>query len=374
MLRVKRYSTLQQLPNFYEPLFRKGAEDSFFLSLPWFQNLEKTVLGSNESVEIVGVEEDLPTKNAVGALVLKTSNPKNGYLSCISVDSFTNYYTSYYEPIFQRGHVHPKDIAHLLADEICKGITAWDTLNLRPLDFGATATEELVLAIEHLGIRTQKYFCFGNWYLQVGSRSFSEYFRDLPNIIRKNVPYYRRRLNKEAKLRVSIYQTLEDVAVATRDYEVVYNSSWRDREAYPNFIRDFIYTAALQGWLRLGVLYINEEPAAAQLWIVHNGIASIYKICYAEKFSKYSAGSILTAHMLEHVLDAEKVNQVDYLTGDDPYKAYWMSDRRERWGIIAFNATRIRGQIAAIRHIGGRNLKARWNNLKRNVSLNGQHP
>ena len=40
---------------------------------------------------------------------------------------------------------------------------------------------------------------------------------------------------------------------------------------------------------------------------------------------------------MEHVIDTDKVHDVDYLTGDDAYKKDWMPDRRERWGIAVFN-------------------------------------
>ena len=247
----------------------------------------------------------------------------------------------------------------MLARELYSRRPHWDVLNIRPVDLSLPGVQRLHGALTELGLRTQTYFCFGNWYLNVDGRSYHEYFKDLPSVIRKNVPYYRRRLEKTARVRTEIYMHLEDLDAATRDYETIYNSSWRDSEGYPNFIRGLIRTAAEQGWLRMGVFYIDDEPAAAQLWIVHGGFASIYKICYAEKFAKFSVGSILTADMLEHVLDIDRVREVDYLTGDDSYKANWMSHRRERWGIMAFNPKTIRGNLGILRHIGGKSLKTR---------------
>jgi hypothetical protein len=226
-------------------------------------------------------------------------------------------------------------------------------------------------ALADWGLKTQTYFCFGNWYLNVDGRSYREYFKDLPSVIRKNVPYYRRRLEKAARVKTEIYTNSNELDAAIRDYEITYNSSWRDFEGYPKFISGLIRTAAEQGWLRMGILYVDDEPAAAQLWIVHAGIASIYKICYAEKFAKSSVGSVLTAHMLEHVLDVDKVREVDYLTGDDAYKANWMSDRRERWGIMAFNPKTIRGNLGIVRHIGGQRLKSTWSCFSNNVGSFG---
>jgi hypothetical protein len=62
--------------------------------------------------------------------------------------------------------------------------------------------------------------------------------------------------------------------------------------------------------------------------------------------------------MLEHAIDIDGVEEVDYLSGDDSYKSDWMSDRRERWGIIAFNPRTVWGNAGILRHIGGKSLKA----------------
>jgi CelD/BcsL family acetyltransferase involved in cellulose biosynthesis len=61
--------------------------------------------------------------------------------------------------------------------------------------------------------------------------------------------------------------------------------------------------------------------------------------------------------MMEHAIDVEHVNEVDYLTGDDRYKKDWMSQRRERWGILALNPRSLRGAVAIARHVGGRAVK-----------------
>ena len=63
------------------------------------------------------------------------------------------------------------------------------------------------------------------------------------------------------------------------------------------------------------------------------------------------------AHMLRHVIDEDRVEVVDFLQGDDPYKQDWMSHRRERWGVLAMNPRRARGLLGIARHRGGRAVK-----------------
>ena len=77
---------------------------------------------------------------------------------------------------------------------------------------------------------------------------------------------------------------------------------------------------------------------------------------------------------MEHVLDVDKVREVDYLTGDDKYKQDWMSHRRERWGILAMNPRTVRGALAILRHIGGRAVKrAVQSAIKRPLRLQNAH-
>ncbi len=359
MLEATTYLGFDNLPKQYSRLFGDAGEETFFLSLPWFRNLETTVLGSDEVVQIIGVERREAGSVPVGALVLKRTTPSKRFLAQLTIDSLTTYYTSYFAPIVARACADVDEITGLLARKLQATKPPWDVLNIRPVDLSLPAVSGLYTAFNELGLRTQTYFCFGNWYLKVGGRSYAEYFKDLPNVIRKNVPYYQRRIKKSSRVKIKLHRNFEDLEVAIRDYELVYNSSWRDSEAYPSFVRGLIRIAAEQGWLRMGLFYIDEEPAAAQIWIVHGGVGSIYKVCYAEKFAKSSVGSVLTAHMLENAIDIDRVEEVDYLSGDDSYKADWMSDRRERWGIMAFNPRTLWGNAGIVRHIGGKSLKAK---------------
>ena len=104
----------------------------------------------------------------------------------------------------------------------------------------------------------------------------------------------------------------------------------------------------------MGIARIDGAAAAAQLWIVHGGVAAIYKLAYDERFGALSIGSLLTAHMMQHVIDIDGVQEVDYLMGDDAYKRDWMSQRRERWGLVAFNPYSVDGLTGLLRHELGR--------------------
>ena len=121
---------------------------------------------------------------------------------------------------------------------------------------------------------------------------------------------------------------------------------------------------ARQGWLRLGLAFIGEQPVAAQFWLVLHGRACIYKVSYNEKFSEFSPGSLLTGHLMRHVIEVDQVREVDYLIGDDAYKKIWMSHRRERWGIVAYNPRTLGGLWGALREAMARTAKSLLNRIR----------
>ncbi|HQT26891.1 MAG TPA: GNAT family N-acetyltransferase, partial [Burkholderiales bacterium] len=166
-----------------------------------------------------------------------------------------------------------------------------------------------------------------------------------------------KQLLASSETRIEILTEPESLGEAIAAYEKVYNSSWKVPEPYPDFMPGLIRTCAENGWLRMGIVHIGEEPVAAQVWMVKDGIASIYKLAYDERFSKLSAGSVLTSKLMEHVIDVDKVHEVDYLTGDDDYKKDWMSARRERWGIVAYNGRTFRGFLEGMLNLAWKKYK-----------------
>jgi len=61
--------------------------------------------------------------------------------------------------------------------------------------------------------------------------------------------------------------------------------------------------------------------------------ASIFRLAYDEEWKRYSPGSILTAYLMRHVINIDKVEEIDFLTGNEPYKQDWMTERRERYRV-----------------------------------------
>ena len=143
---------------------------------------------------------------------------------------------------------------------------------------------------------------------------------------------YEIRLFKDADIDENQRKKALDKAMA--DYDVVYTASWKTNDFFSSFTPTLVKSLSRRGWLRLAILYINEQPIAAQIWFVAHSKANIYRLVFDEHWKRYSPGSILTEYLMHYVIDTDKVSEIDFLTGNDRYKQDWMSVRKERLGII----------------------------------------
>jgi hypothetical protein len=207
----------------------------------------------------------------------------------------------------------------------------------------------------HAGFVPFDYFCFGNWYLPVECDA-QAYLSSRPGEVRNTL----RRMGKKfagAEGRFEIMTAPDQARQAAQAFTAVYQTSWKQPEPYEKFIPGLTAMCAQQGWLRMGLAHVGHQVVAAQLWLVAARKASIYKLAYDPAYKHLSPGSLLTAHLMRHVIDVDKVEEIDYLTGDDAYKNQWMSHRRERRGLIAFNPRTLGGVVGLARESCSRRIK-----------------
>jgi Acetyltransferase (GNAT) domain len=358
----KSYDKLGDLPASYVRLFEVSGRRSFFLGLPWFQHIASHILKGSETTRIFAVE----SADGEPLIVLPMRYiPENGIAQGHRLWSLTNYYSSLFSPVISEECPNVEQAMGALARSFDAQGRQWDVIGLNPLPYDEPEFRILADALADAGMRVQEYFCFGNWYLRVNGRSYREYLKSLPSVTQHTVQRKTKRFEKSGRGRIEIFTGLTGLEAAIDAYDQVYRRSWKEPEPFPQFVPHLMRLCAAKGWLRLGLVYIDGQPAAAQFWLVTGGTASIYKLAYDDRFSELSVGSILTSKLMEYVLDVDRVAEVDYLTGDDPYKRQWMSHRRERWGLIAFNPRTMRGRLGIARHIGGRAVKGAYRSLKR---------
>jgi hypothetical protein len=153
-----------------------------------------------------------------------------------------------------------------------------------------------------------------------------------PASLRNTIARKQRKLEREHGYEIRLFSH-DDVPQAMSDYYAVYDASWKANEQYAGFVDGMVARFSKLGWARLAILYVKGQPIAAQLWFVLHCKASIFRLSYDKAWRSYSPGSILTRFLMQHVIDVERVEEIDFLTGNDAYKQDWMSERRERFAL-----------------------------------------
>jgi hypothetical protein len=362
-LLVRMYSGFDDLPSTYAHIFEQSASMDFHLTLPWFRNFVRTALDLGERVLLYGVETGRPAPKAIALLPMKHCAACALWEPRV-LSSLANYYTCLFGPLLVSGS-NTSACIRQIASEIRTDVRGWDIVRIAPMACESSVFSDVRQAFEAVGFATQEFFSFGNWYLPVEGRSFRDYMSGRPSVLQNTLKRKSKKFEQTGRGRIEIITGCRDIDKFIEDYAKVYNASWKTPEAHPNFVASLIRTCAENGWLRLGLVYMDDVPIASQLWIVHGGVASIYKLAYDERFAHLSAGTILTARLMQHALDVDGVREIDYLSGDDDYKKAWMSHRRERCGLLAFNLRTLKGTVSAARHIGGRILQRAYQRMMR---------
>jgi hypothetical protein len=194
-------------------------------------------------------------------------------------------------------------------------------------DEDGTATR-LERAFRAAGWRVRRERCDSNHVLEAAGRSYAEYLASRPGPLRTTIK------RKAKKVAVEILTHFQEDA--WNSYQSVYAESWKPEEGSYSLLREFTEAEAAAGRLRFGLARHEGEVVAAQLWTVENGIAYIHKLAHLESAKPLSAGTTLTAGLFEHVIDTDKVEWVDFGTGDDPYKRDWMEQVRPRFRLTCW--------------------------------------
>lgn len=331
------------------PPTSRSSED-FFCTLAWFENLAQcglaTDVAGTTSPYLMLISDEMNNKICLPLL------------SGSRLTSLSNYYTSLFEPVilYAGASTAFNSLAlNAAGKHLSLAPSRWPVITIGPLDTDSDFYRQFSQALAQAGYWVDHFFCFGNWYLDVANRSFSQYYTGLPSALRHSIERGQRRLTKSGDWSIHIQQSVDfalDAAIA--DFESVYALSWKEPEPNKHFIPSLIRMAATQGWLRLGVLKLDGRAIAAQLWLVKDKKASIYKLAYVNGFERLSVGSVLTSALMRSAIDIDQVQEIDYLTGDDAYKQDWMSNRRERWAIVAFRWTNLAGLLASCKHFAGK--------------------
>jgi hypothetical protein len=322
------YSDWDQLPDSANNLFAQTEQDNIFFSRQWFENVAAAMVDDEHALVLACVVSD---NDVLAILPLLKSGGKTWY-------ALKHRYTPHYSLLL--ADAEQQQVLGCLVQGLNQ--LPMDGLLLEPVADDDRNLDRFQRAMQSTGFSCEHLFRHYNWIYRVQQPSYQDYMVARPAKLRNTIDRKKRKLEREHGYETRLFSGNE-VPQAMHDYYAVYNASWKANEQYTGFLDGIVASFSRPGWSRLGVLYIRGRPAAAQLWFVNHGKASIFRLAYDEAWKQYSPGSILTSFLMQHVIDTDKVQEIDFLTGNEAYKQDWMSHRRQRFALSCVKTTKPAG-------------------------------
>ncbi|MCB1774505.1 MAG: GNAT family N-acetyltransferase [Gammaproteobacteria bacterium] len=312
-----------------------------FLRPDWYDMFDRFVRQSDGNTVSLCLRDD-----AGSGGYLPLYEAKGGLTRCLY--SLTNFYSPAFDLV---GVENPRreDYEHFVR-RFRRYFARFELIDFSPL------TEQQAEAWRHafatIGFQGFVYRKSTNWYHD-GVTDLAGYWEARPSRLRNTFKRKAEKLRKSGGFEVGVVAPGSEIALweYLAHYHRVYYSSWKRAEPYPAFIDAIAEYAWKLGELRMGMAYHEGEPVAGQIWFVCGRKAYIFKLAHRPEYSKYSVGTILSKAMFDHVIDVDRVEYIDFLTGDDGYKADWMNGRRGLFGIQLCNSRTLGGAAYAARNV-----------------------
>ncbi len=205
------------------------------------------------------------------------------------------------------------------------------TLDLGPLPQSDGSASLVAGALRRTGWIVRMTVTGTNHWLDTNGRNFDEWWAKRPGALRSTV----QRKAKKGLVALEIRYDFDDAL--WDEFQAVYSASWKPVEGFPDFLRQWARTEATAGTLRLGVARIDGIAVAAQFWSVDDGIAYIHKLAHVAGHDALSPGTLLTHALFRHAFDVDRVQRIDFGTGDDGYKRDWMEESAPLITVRAWN-------------------------------------
>ena len=224
----------------------------------------------------------------------------------------------------------------------------WDMLDLYPLSEHDQNANVLLKVIKEAGCQNRYQPYSTSFFSRTLARTGGDYINTRSAATRQNLRRRRRGLEKLGDLEFRMIANPNNIDQYIEYYYQVYAKSWKKREEIgPTFHGDLAKLAASKGWLRLGMLFLNNIPIAAEFCILSDSAAVFLKIAYDEEFRKYGPGNIVMSETIKHMIDNDSITELDLGLGDEAYKKSWVDQEMEMSRLTIFNKN-FKGRLLSI--------------------------
>jgi CelD/BcsL family acetyltransferase involved in cellulose biosynthesis len=343
---VHVYSSLEALPERLVAFLDSAAAGNFFRSLAWYRTVLRTTGPSGDQPRVYAAE--IAGKPAA-VLILRERQAAGRLKTHMLLGPSAGIYADLYEP-FLDAEFGIAGLREIVA-AIARASPPFHVLRFEWLDPAAPrcAALERAFRASHMLVQHIE---------EAPDHCCDEIDAPIDDYIARRWPNMRHFMENQVDGlagsgtgRFALVTGGPALKPAFIDYSLVDVQSWKDREPYPDCLLALLEASAAAGALRLGLFYVGDEPAAAQIWIVSGGRATLWRLHQAQKFAKLLPGAMLTFEMLRQAAAADSLRHIDFGTGDDALRQEWAGRRLVWSSLIVFNPRTLKGWIAIAFHI-----------------------
>jgi glycosyltransferase involved in cell wall biosynthesis/CelD/BcsL family acetyltransferase involved in cellulose biosynthesis len=310
----------------WSALLASSAADTIFLTWEWLNTWWKHLSGRLR-LEILAVWRGRELV-AVAPLALRRLGLLPPRLEFLGTGTVGSDYLDIVAMCGREGEALEALVPHL---EQIRVRLRWDNLRGE-----ASVASELGAALEGEGFRVFRTRSETCPFISLASRSWESYLASLGREHRYNFKRRLRQLREASELRFERVSNEERRREALAILFDLHERRWKERggsDAFPRrevvrFHEELSRLALDRGWLRLFVLWVSGEPAAALYGFRYRGTFSFYQSGFDPRFARRSVGLVMMGLAIQSAFE-EGAEEFDFLHGAEAYKFLWARDRRE---------------------------------------------
>lgn len=173
-------------------------------------------------------------------------------------------------------------------------------------------------------------------YVLLEGHTWESYLSSLGSSHRQNVRRCMRRINRDFSVEVVQVKTEAERIKYLEIFETLHHKRWDTKSGsdiksdfgYMKFHNAFSCYALDNRWLRLFVLLLDGNPAAAIYGFRYQDEFIFYQSGFDPKYSRYSVGLVLMALSIKSML-REGISRYDMLHGTESYKYLWTKEQQD---------------------------------------------
>jgi CelD/BcsL family acetyltransferase involved in cellulose biosynthesis len=252
--------------------------------------------------------------------------------------------------------INASRVASAVAQALTSEFTDWDRLDLDNVDADDTTIAQLMTALTEDACQVQQHASHSYWVLDLPS-TWDDYLASISKSHRKQLRQLERRVLESDR---ATWHRVESKSDLDRAWEVLVDLHQRRRQslgepgcfasqAFHDFHREVVDLLIDRSALRMSWMELDGIPAAAEYHLAGSDTTYAYQGGVDPQRLEDEPGRLSTILCLRHAIE-EGHRQIDFLRGDEPYKAHWRATPRQtlNYRVIPNRPiARLRGQVLA---------------------------